>query len=678
MGSSARPSASAPSAPRAPSAPSAPSDDAPSATRPWALLLLCLGLALHFALAPPAPAAPPEGHFVLAEFGSRPLHAPAPAAPPHDAQRPQQPQQPPRAPPPAAARARLDAAVQGMEAALLGALGGTDGARLCSGYLAPVDPHEWGTPCDAACAREELDAFAFNFGAARVVDLSGGAGGAFAAAAAAAAAGGGEGGAGARAAAGGPVITEASLLRSSDGETLGSVALAVLAARAAAELKGAPALFLLPSRGREARTALTAAGAAAAAAAAAGGGSAPPPPPPRWVREELPALPAALRGASQEAFRAGLDTLLAVLSAPSAVLGALLPALAPRGAREPKRSSAFLFLPADERGGAGAAAAASGPEHALLGASDLSTLRALVCALAPGWSAEVQAGHLRVYAPLRAYTMPPRQMPPALWAEFTDHGAVPVRPSYYNQASTPGGEPVRVNYDNGTIAVLLWKAGRREREYYGVTDSWLYALLDRHPGLLAGKRVAVLGSLVPWYECIALAYGAGSIFTVEYGPRSSDDARFQFVTPGGMAAAVAAGTWQPFDVALSISSFEHDGLGRYGDPLSGDGDLATMAYVQKHVVRPGGHLLLAVPTGPDCLEFNEQRVYGAGRLPRILAGWRQVDSEGMDWARVGGMSVCEGWFQPVWLLQSPAAEEREALEAAEQEAPEGGAARRLR
>ena len=642
MGTSSQPRASAPTA----------SDDAPSAARPWALLLLTLGLLLHYALAPPAAPAPREEHFRLAEFGSRPLQPPAPAPPLHP-QHPLQPQQPQRAAPAAATRARLDAAVQGMEGALLGALGGTAGARLCSTYLAPVDPHEWGLPCEATCAREELDAFAYNFGASRVVDLSGGAGSPFAAAAAAA-----DGGTG------GEVITEASLLRSGDGETQGSVALAVLAARAVSALEGAPALFLLPSRGREARTTPT--GAAAAAADVL---------PPRWVREELPALPSALRSASQEAFRAGLETLLAVLSTPSAVLGALLPALAPRGAKEPKRSSAFLFLPASP-------SATTSPEHALLGASDLGTLRALVCALAPGWSVEVQAGHLRVYAPLRAYTMPPRQMPPALWAEFTDHGAVPVSPNYFNQASTPGGEPVRVNYDNGTISVLLWKAGRREQEYYGITDVWLYSLLDRHPGLLRGKRVAVLGSLVPWYECIALAYGAGAIFTVEYGPRSSDDARFQFVTPAGMEAAVAAGTWQPFDVALSISSFEHDGLGRYGDPLSGEGDLTTMAYVRRHVVRPGGHLLLAVPTGRDCITFNEQRVYGAGRLPRILAGWKQVDSEGMDWGRVEGMGVCEGWFQPVWMLQSPTEEELEAQEGAKGDAAgaeqPGLEARRLR
>jgi Caenorhabditis protein of unknown function, DUF268 len=31
-----------------------------------------------------------------------------------------------------------------------------------------------------------------------------------------------------------------------------------------------------------------------------------------------------------------------------------------------------------------------------------------------------------------------------------------------------------------------------------------------------------------------------------------------------------------FDAGFSISSFEHDGLGMYGDPLDPDGDLKAM------------------------------------------------------------------------------------------------------
>ena len=42
------------------------------------------------------------------------------------------------------------------------------------------------------------------------------------------------------------------------------------------------------------------------------------------------------------------------------------------------------------------------------------------------------------------------------------------------------------------------------------------------------------------------------------------------------------------------SSFEHDGLGRYGDPLGGLADVEAMARTSCHV-KPGGLLFLGVP-----------------------------------------------------------------------------------
>ena len=57
------------------------------------------------------------------------------------------------------------------------------------------------------------------------------------------------------------------------------------------------------------------------------------------------------------------------------------------------------------------------------------------------------------------------------------------------------------------------------------------------------------------------------------------------------------------DVALSISSFDHDGLGRYGDPLRPAGDLRAMSLAWR-VLKPGGHLLLTVPVGPDVVVWN--------------------------------------------------------------------------
>ena len=43
-------------------------------------------------------------------------------------------------------------------------------------------------------------------------------------------------------------------------------------------------------------------------------------------------------------------------------------------------------------------------------------------------------------------------------------------------------------------------------------------------------------------------------------------------------------------------SFDHDGLGRYGDPINPDGDLVAMDTV-RNVVKEGGVLFLTVPIG---------------------------------------------------------------------------------
>jgi hypothetical protein len=53
---------------------------------------------------------------------------------------------------------------------------------------------------------------------------------------------------------------------------------------------------------------------------------------------------------------------------------------------------------------------------------------------------------------------------------------------------------------------------------------------------------------------------------------------------------------------------EHVGLGRYGDPLDPDADVAAMRELQR-VVAPGGSLLLATPVGARRIQFDAHRVY---------------------------------------------------------------------
>jgi SAM-dependent methyltransferase len=66
---------------------------------------------------------------------------------------------------------------------------------------------------------------------------------------------------------------------------------------------------------------------------------------------------------------------------------------------------------------------------------------------------------------------------------------------------------------------------------------------------------------------------------------------------------------------------EHVGLGRYGDPLDAEGDLAAMNEL-KRVVAPGGDLLLVVPVGRPRVVFNAHRIYGLGHVLDASAGLR--------------------------------------------------------
>ena len=84
-----------------------------------------------------------------------------------------------------------------------------------------------------------------------------------------------------------------------------------------------------------------------------------------------------------------------------------------------------------------------------------------------------------------------------------------------------------------------------------------------------------------------------------------------------------------FDAILSVSSIEHDGLGRYGDPINPKGDLMFMEKA-KTMIPQDGLFFLQVPIGKDRLFFNAYRIYGKLRLPKLLNGWRVLDTFGFS------------------------------------------------
>lgn len=69
-----------------------------------------------------------------------------------------------------------------------------------------------------------------------------------------------------------------------------------------------------------------------------------------------------------------------------------------------------------------------------------------------------------------------------------------------------------------------------------------------------------------------------------------------------------------------MHTIEHVGLGRYGDPIDVNGDMAAAAELSR-VVRPGGHLLMVVPVGRPRIVFNSHRIYGHDQILAMFPGF---------------------------------------------------------
>ncbi|CAF4162931.1 unnamed protein product, partial [Rotaria sordida] len=103
-----------------------------------------------------------------------------------------------------------------------------------------------------------------------------------------------------------------------------------------------------------------------------------------------------------------------------------------------------------------------------------------------------------------------------------------------------------------------------------------------------------------------------------------------------------------FDSVWSYSSIEHDGLGRYQDPLNPYGDFQTMIKITC-ILKPGGFLFLGIPVNTeDLLQYNLHRIYGPIRLPLLYRNFHVVEMLGMGMARQRGV----GWIQPFVVLQN--------------------------
>ncbi len=213
----------------------------------------------------------------------------------------------------------------------------------------------------------------------------------------------------------------------------------------------------------------------------------------------------------------------------------------------------------------------------------------------------------------------PHTPPAHLLNEFAMGGKIPVQHLVLDNRL--GGNR-HVTYDVETVEnmIAMNRQGLTTFEPYPRNRDILYSILEKNVSCV-GKDIAVIGTQEPWIEAVFLQRGCKSVVTVEYNvldikPEVSEKFNWHSIHYAEFCASPKL-----YDLICSFSSVEHDGLGRYGDPMCASADFTAMAEIRKKL-RANGRVLWGAPVGADVLVWNAHRIYGPIRLPRLLHGFR--------------------------------------------------------
>ncbi|CAF0944173.1 unnamed protein product [Brachionus calyciflorus] len=226
---------------------------------------------------------------------------------------------------------------------------------------------------------------------------------------------------------------------------------------------------------------------------------------------------------------------------------------------------------------------------------------------------------------------PLKEIPADMIDDFTMQGKMPnTQYWYFNDAysdSDSNNKTINYEYSIMEIAQLVENVKNKiAQPHYG--DKVLNDLIGNHSNYIKDKSVVVIGTQFPWVEAIAYYHGASHITTLDYTRKKYRVANMSWYHVNDfLDEHIKSRKLEEFDVAISFSSIEHSGLGRYGDPLNPNGDIEAMQ--QMHcLLKPGGLVFLAVPASSDgksYMQFNAHRVYGTARLEAIFNGWELLN-----------------------------------------------------
>jgi hypothetical protein len=221
---------------------------------------------------------------------------------------------------------------------------------------------------------------------------------------------------------------------------------------------------------------------------------------------------------------------------------------------------------------------------------------------------------------------PPNDIPSQYYNLFTMDGRIPVIYKYFDDRknisylldeNAQEAKSFVVNNTKEKYSDVLMQIKNKQLNYYGKEAYTFYDALKKYD--LAGKSVIIWGLADCNCDAMAIYYNAEKVYVVDYNKPICEHEKIEVLTFDEMKARDIKA-----DVAFSYSSFEHDGLGRYGDPINPDGDILAMQEARNRL-KESGLLFFGVPLGSDCLCWNAHRIYGAIRLPLILKGFHCID-----------------------------------------------------
>lgn len=188
-------------------------------------------------------------------------------------------------------------------------------------------------------------------------------------------------------------------------------------------------------------------------------------------------------------------------------------------------------------------------------------------------------------------------------------------------------------------------------KHYPKSVLQLYEAMERVMELEKDKKLSVLvaGSISPWVEAVVISRPGiqlRKLVTTDYNPIEIHSDQIEFVSMEDLKQNRP----EPlFDLVVSYSSIEHDGLGRYGDPINPAGDFCA---IQEYslMLREGGYLILGIPQtrssdGRGQIKQNGQRIYSNARAEKLIEGFTRIGDP---------ITVPEtdGWrYQPVNVLR---------------------------